>query len=80
MSEATKNALLPRRVADAYVDALVELDPVLGTYLGLPESSERLPDLSPAGQEARAGLARAPLERLADVTWKSPVIWFSRTR
>ncbi|WP_031507033.1 DUF885 domain-containing protein [Streptomyces megasporus] len=66
MSEATKNALLPRRVADAYVDALVELDPVLGTYLGLPESSERLPDLSPAGQEAQAELARATLERLAE--------------
>ncbi|MEE1940336.1 DUF885 domain-containing protein [Streptomyces sp. TRM 70361] len=66
MSDATKNAPLPRQVADAYVDALVELDPVLGTHLGLPGSAERLPDLSPAGLRARAELARTALERLAE--------------
>ncbi|TVL89675.1 DUF885 domain-containing protein [Streptomyces sp. SAJ15] len=61
-----KNAPLPRQVADAYVDALVELDPITGTYLGVPESSRRLPDYSPAGQEALADLARATLDRLAE--------------
>src|SRR3954470_20216689 len=55
---------LPREVADAYVDELIVLDPVIGTYLGVPESSSRLPDFSPAGQEARAELARATLARL----------------
>ncbi|MET8947458.1 DUF885 domain-containing protein [Streptomyces sp. NPDC004542] len=55
---------LPREVADAYVDELIALDPVTGTYLGVRESSSRLPDLSPAGQEALAELARATLARL----------------
>ncbi|GAA2445561.1 DUF885 domain-containing protein [Streptomyces macrosporus] len=66
MPEATNSAPLPRQVADAHVDALVELDPVLGTYLGLPESSDRLPDFSPAGREARAELCRTTLARLAE--------------
>ncbi|MET8212210.1 DUF885 domain-containing protein [Streptomyces sp. NPDC005373] len=55
---------LPREVADAYVDELIALDPVTGTYLGVPESHSKLPDLSPAGLEALADLARATLARL----------------
>ncbi|MFE3634413.1 DUF885 domain-containing protein [Streptomyces sp. NPDC059168] len=55
---------LPRQVADAYVDDLIALDPVAGTYLGVQESSTRLPDFSPAGQEAVAELMRATLARL----------------
>ncbi|MEU0672037.1 DUF885 domain-containing protein [Streptomyces sp. NPDC006172] len=62
MSEITSP--LPREVADAYVDELIALDPVTGTYLGVPESSSRLPDLSPAGQEALARLSRETLTRL----------------
>ena len=46
---------LPRQVADAYVDDLIALDPIIGTYLGVKESSSRLPDFSPAGQEAARG-------------------------
>ncbi|KPI11128.1 protein of unknown function DUF885 [Actinobacteria bacterium OK074] len=60
------NSPLPREVADAYVDDLVALDPVTGTYLGVPESSRTLPDLSPAGHDARAELARTTLARLAE--------------
>ncbi|WP_317442093.1 DUF885 domain-containing protein [Streptomyces collinus] len=56
--------LLPRQVADAYVDDLIAVDPVTGTYLGVEESSNRLPDYSPRGQEALAELARATLARL----------------
>jgi uncharacterized protein (DUF885 family) len=55
---------LPRQVADAYVDDLIALDPVTGTYLGVRESSSRLPDYSPAGWDAQARLARATLARL----------------
>ncbi|QHA03373.1 DUF885 family protein [Streptomyces broussonetiae] len=62
MSE-TKSPL-PRQVADAYVDDLIALDPVTGTYLGVQESSSRLPDYSPAGQESLARLARTTLARL----------------
>lgn len=60
----TAGSALPRQVADAYVDALIELDPITGTYLGVAESSRRLPDFSPAGQQALAGLGRATLARL----------------
>ncbi|MBN0047534.1 DUF885 domain-containing protein [Streptomyces actuosus] len=58
------NSPLPREVADAYVDGLIALDPITGTYLGVKESSNRLPDTSPAGQEALAALARATLAEL----------------
>ena len=56
---------LPRQVADAYVGELVALDPILGTYLGVPGSADALPDFSPDGEEAFAGLARTTLDRLA---------------
>jgi uncharacterized protein (DUF885 family) len=62
MSE-TKSPL-PREVADAYVDELVALDPITGTFVGVKESSSRLPDLSPAGEEAQAELSRRTLARL----------------
>ncbi|MFF8712968.1 DUF885 domain-containing protein [Streptomyces sp. NPDC015184] len=60
----TSSSALPRQVADAYVDAYVALDPIAGTYLGIAESSRRLPDFSPAGQEALAELARTTLAKL----------------
>ncbi|MCQ6555059.1 DUF885 domain-containing protein [Streptomyces sp. C10-9-1] len=62
---ATSSTALPRQVADAYVDALVELDPITGTYLGIPESSGLLPDFSPAGREEVAALGRRTLDLLA---------------
>ncbi|MGW0312337.1 DUF885 domain-containing protein [Streptomyces flavidovirens] len=55
---------LPRQVADAYVDALIALDPITGTYLGVRECSSRLPDFSPGGQKALAALARTTLAEL----------------
>ena len=55
---------LPREVADAYVDDLIALDPLTGTYLGVKECSSKLPDTSPAGLEARAELIRTTLARL----------------
>lgn len=60
----TAGSALPRQVADAYVDALIELDPITGTVLGVAESSARLPDYSPAGRQALADLAVATLARL----------------
>ncbi|NXY94064.1 DUF885 domain-containing protein [Streptomyces sp. BR123] len=64
-SSSPGGGLLPRRVADAHVDALVELDPITGTFLGVAGSSDRLPDLSPEGRDAVAGLARTTLRQLA---------------
>ncbi|MFD0149907.1 DUF885 domain-containing protein [Streptomyces sp. NPDC055721] len=55
---------LPRQVADAHVDALIALDPITGTYLGVKQSAGLLPDFSPAGQKAVADLARRTLAAL----------------
>ncbi|MFE7382896.1 DUF885 domain-containing protein [Streptomyces zhihengii] len=60
------SSALPRQVADAYVDALVELDPITGTYLGVEESNRLLPDYSPEGQEEFAALARRTLALLGE--------------
>ncbi|MEO3762634.1 DUF885 domain-containing protein [Streptomyces sp. B8F3] len=58
------NQRMPRQVADAYVDDLIDLDPISGTMLGVPESSRALPDFSPDGQQAVAELGRATLAAL----------------
>ncbi|MFG1807921.1 DUF885 domain-containing protein [Streptomyces sp. NPDC049040] len=65
MSNLTSSSL-PRQVADAYVDDLIELDPALGTYLGVAAAARRLPDFSPAGADALAALARRTLDRLTE--------------
>ncbi|MFF3252692.1 DUF885 domain-containing protein [Actinacidiphila glaucinigra] len=57
----TTGSALPRRIADAYVDAVTELDPITATYLGVRTGQDRLPDFSPAGLEAQAELARRTL-------------------
>ncbi len=61
-----------REVADAYVEALAELDPLLATDLGLRPDEDRLPDLSPAGQQAADDLARSTLARLDSVESAAP--------
>ncbi|HEV7625355.1 MAG TPA: DUF885 domain-containing protein, partial [Streptomyces sp.] len=66
MSDAMNPTPLPRQVADAYVDDLVQLDPITGTYLGVPDSHSLLPDFSPTGQEALAELSRTTLRRLSE--------------
>ncbi|MEV7982565.1 DUF885 domain-containing protein [Streptomyces sp. NPDC086519] len=58
------NTPLPRQVADTFVDELIALDPITGTFLGDKESSSRLPDTSPAGAEALARLQRDTLAKL----------------
>ena len=53
-----------RDLADAHVAELAVLDPLLATSLGLPDGQDRLPDLSPAGQEALADLEARTLGAL----------------
>ncbi|MEU8921318.1 DUF885 domain-containing protein [Kitasatospora sp. NPDC048545] len=60
----TADGTTPRRIADGYVRALAELDPLTAVYLGLNPEDERLPDLSPAGREAIADLGRRTLAQL----------------
>ncbi|MER7843851.1 DUF885 domain-containing protein [Kitasatospora sp. NPDC096077] len=54
----------PRRIADGYVRSLADLDPLTAIYLGINPEDDRLPDLSPEGDEALADLARRTLARL----------------
>lgn len=54
-------------LAETYVRRSIELDPLIGTELGLPGHDHELPDLSPDGIAARADHDRATLAALADV-------------
>jgi len=62
----------PRQVADGYVDALCDLDPLVATQLGTRPGDDRLPDLGPAGLAAEAALARATLAELDRVLAADP--------
>ncbi|TFV76830.1 DUF885 domain-containing protein [Blastococcus sp. CT_GayMR19] len=54
----------PRQVADRYVDAVCDLDPIVATSLGTRPGDDGLPDLSPAGLAADEALVRATLGEL----------------
>ncbi|WP_299952536.1 DUF885 domain-containing protein [uncultured Modestobacter sp.] len=62
----------PRQVADAYVDAVCDLDPIVATQLGTRPGDDRLPDTSPAGLAAEADLMRATLAELDRVLAADP--------
>jgi uncharacterized protein (DUF885 family) len=62
----------PRQVADRYVDAVCDLDPLVATSLGARPGDDRLPDPSPAGLEAEAELARTTLAELDRVLADDP--------
>jgi uncharacterized protein (DUF885 family) len=55
-----------RDIADVYVEQMAELNPLLATSLGLPIGQDRLPDLSPAGEQAEDALKLATLARLTE--------------
>jgi uncharacterized protein (DUF885 family) len=67
-------AATPRQVADAYVDAVCELDPIVAATLGARPGDDRLPDYSPAGLEAEAELARTTLAELDHVLGADPAL------
>lgn len=54
----------PRIIADRYVETIADLNPLVGTALGIRPGVDTMPDLSPEGQEAEAGVARATLAEL----------------
>ena len=49
------------RIAEVWVDTLVEHLPTVGTYIGRSEADGRLPDLSPDGADALADASRQAL-------------------
>ncbi|MGY1691052.1 DUF885 domain-containing protein [Geodermatophilus sp. SYSU D01105] len=64
----------PRQVADRYVDAVCDLDPIVATSLGTRPGDDRLPDPSPAGLEAEEQLARDTLAELDRVLAAEPTL------
>ena len=52
------------RIAEDWVDTLVELNPAVGTYIGRTSDDDRLPDYSPRGHEAVVSAIRATLDAL----------------
>jgi len=60
----TPSSATPRAIADRYVDAVCDLDPITATSLGTRPGDDRLPDYSPAGLEAEAALTRDTLAEL----------------
>ena len=62
----------PRQVADRYVDAVCDLDPIVATSLGTRPGDDRLPDTSPAGLAAEAALVRDTLAELDRVLSADP--------
>ena len=69
MSTAT-----PREVADAFVEKISDLDPIVATGLGNRPGDDRLPDLSPEGIEAEAALVRDTLSELDRVLAADPAL------
>lgn len=58
------------RIAEKWVDTLVDLSPILATYIGRNEAGARLDDVSPEGHERAVAAAR---ETLAALDASTPV-------
>ncbi|GAA1842734.1 DUF885 domain-containing protein [Agromyces salentinus] len=52
------------RIAEEWVDSLVELQPVLGTYIGRADADGRFGDYSPEGLDGQAEAARRVISQL----------------
>ncbi|MGY1703020.1 DUF885 domain-containing protein [Geodermatophilus sp. SYSU D00697] len=74
MTAAPTRPTTPRQVADRYVDAVCDLDPIVATSLGTRPGDDRLPDPSPAGLEAEEQLARDTLAELDRVLAADPAL------
>jgi uncharacterized protein (DUF885 family) len=64
----------PRTIADGYVDAYCDLDPITATSLGTRPGDDRLPDYSPAGLAAEAALVRETLAELDRAVAADPAL------
>ena len=56
------------RIAEEWVDTLVELDPTVGTYIGRTEADARFGDYSPAGLDRSAEAVRRTIAQLDAAT------------
>ena len=64
MSSSERTPTDVDRIAEGWVDTLVELDPSIGTYIGRTSEDERLADYSPAGHERAIAATRETLAAL----------------
>lgn len=65
VSETTLPAVSPpRQIADWYVETIADLNPIVGTQLGIRPGVDALPDFAPEGLEAVADAQRATLAEL----------------
>ncbi|WP_430646400.1 DUF885 domain-containing protein [Agromyces sp. GXS1127] len=56
------------RIAEEWVDTIVDLNPTVGTYIGRTDQDHRLPDFSPEGHEARIAAVRSARTALETTT------------
>ncbi|GGI47106.1 uncharacterized protein (DUF885 family) [Agromyces flavus] len=64
MATAVRTPTDVDRVAEDWVDTIVGLNPIAGTYIGRTDHDHRLPDFSPDGHAARIEAKRAALAAL----------------
>ncbi|MCR2814690.1 DUF885 domain-containing protein [Microbacterium jiangjiandongii] len=64
MTETSRPTTRIDQIADAWVDTLAEMSPILATYIGRTEYNDRFDDLSPAGTERSVAAAKATLAEL----------------
>ena len=64
MTSAPRTPSAIDKVADEWVDTIVELSPILGTYIGRTEVNDRFGDFSPEGHEEIITATRATLAKL----------------
>jgi len=68
MSSSERTPTDVDRIAEGWVDTLVELDPSIGTYIGRTSQDERLADYSPTGHERAIAATRETLAALRAAT------------
>ena len=64
MTEPTRTPSAVDAIAEDWVDTLVELDPLVGTYIGRSEANSRFGDFSPAGHDRYVAEAKKTLAAL----------------
>ena len=67
------------RIAEEWVETLVDLDPTVATWIGLPGRLGEYGDLSPAGHESMIGAARAVIAKLERAETADDVDWVTKT-
>lgn len=68
MSDSTRQPTAIDTIANDHVRAIVELDPLAATVMGIDGHDDRMTDLSPDGHAERARTVRDTLRRLDDAT------------